>query len=100
MALAQQEAETDGGAHEGRGQAARLTASPHMEEDMDKQEIKGKVDKAKGWVKEKAGKITDNSKLESEGKADQIKGEARETYGKAKRKAGEIVEKAGKEIKK
>ena len=66
---------------------------------MNKEEMKGKVDKAKGWAKEKAGEITDNPELESEGKADQMKGEARETYGEAKRKIGETVEEAGKKIK-
>lgn len=51
---------------------------------MDK-ELEGKLDKAKGNIKEGVGKLTGNKSQEAEGKADQVKGEAKETYGEAKR---------------
>ena len=35
---------------------------------MDKEHVKGAADKAKGAVKDAAGKMTDDKKLESEGK--------------------------------
>ncbi|MFI8521849.1 CsbD family protein [Streptomyces sp. NPDC085481] len=39
---------------------------------------KSSMDKAKGKLKETAGKATGNERLEAEGKADQMKGKARE----------------------
>ena len=39
------------------------------------------TDKAKGKVKEIAGKITGDSKTEAEGKADQLKGKVQNTIG-------------------
>ena len=51
---------------------------------MDKDEIKGKVEQAKGWVKDKAGEMTNNPDLEAEGEAERITGTVRENYGKAK----------------
>jgi uncharacterized protein YjbJ (UPF0337 family) len=56
------------------------------------QEIKGKAEKAKGFVKEKAGQVTDNRDLEAEGKIDRASGAVRETAGKAKRKVKEGIE--------
>ena len=40
---------------------------------MDREEIKGKAERAKGWVKDKAGEITNNDELEEEGSAQQDK---------------------------
>ena len=60
---------------------------------MNKDEIKGKAEQAKGYVKDKAGKLTDDPDLEAEGKAERAAGELREGYGKAKRKVGEAVDK-------
>ena len=51
---------------------------------MDKDEIKGKVEQAKGWVKDKAGEMTGNPDLEAEGEAQRVAGKVQETYGKAK----------------
>jgi len=59
---------------------------------MDRDEIKGKAEKAKGWVKEKAGEITDDPTLEAEGKIDRASGAVRESFGKAKRKVKEGIE--------
>jgi uncharacterized protein YjbJ (UPF0337 family) len=59
---------------------------------MNKDEIKGKAEKAKGYVKDKAGEILNNPDLEAEGEAERAEGTAREAYGKAKRKVGEAVD--------
>jgi uncharacterized protein YjbJ (UPF0337 family) len=42
------------------------------------------MDKAKGAIKEEAGKIVDDKKLQGEGKLDKAKGEAREALGDVK----------------
>ena len=44
---------------------------------MDKQHVKGAVDKAKGAIKEAAGAATGSTKLKVEGKLDKAKGAAR-----------------------
>ncbi|BAO56440.1 CsbD family protein [Nonlabens marinus] len=52
---------------------------------MSDKELEGKMDQAKGKVKEGFGKLTDDKSTEAEGKADQAKGKAKEAYGEAKR---------------
>ena len=59
---------------------------------MNRDEIKGKAEKAKGYVKDKAGEITNNPDLEAEGELERTKGAARENIGKAKRKVKEGIE--------
>lgn len=59
---------------------------------MDREEMKGKIDRAKGYVKDKAGEITDNPDLEAEGEVEQGEGRLREGYGAAKRKVKETVD--------
>jgi uncharacterized protein YjbJ (UPF0337 family) len=59
---------------------------------MDRDEIKGKVEKAKGYVKETVGELTDNPDLEAEGQVDRATGAVREGFGKAKRKVKEGIE--------
>ena len=51
---------------------------------MDKEHVKGATDKAKGAVKEGAGKLSGNKKLESEGKIDKAKGAAHKVAGDVK----------------
>jgi uncharacterized protein YjbJ (UPF0337 family) len=59
---------------------------------MDRDEIKGKAEKAKGWVKEKAGEILNDPDLEAEGQGERVAGTVREGFGKAKRKVQEGIE--------
>ena len=59
---------------------------------MNRDEIKGKGEKAKGFVKEKAGELTNNPDLEAEGKVDRASGAVREGFGKAKRKVKEGID--------
>ena len=51
---------------------------------MDKEHVKGAADKAKGAMKDTAGKIMGDKKLQAEGKMDKAKGEARQGLGDAK----------------
>jgi uncharacterized protein YjbJ (UPF0337 family) len=44
----------------------------------------GKLDRAKGELKEQAGNATGDDRLEAEGKLDQAKGKAKESVSKAK----------------
>ena len=51
---------------------------------MDKDRIDGAADKAKGGIKEAAGKLTGDAKLQAEGKADKAKGAVKNAIGGAK----------------
>jgi uncharacterized protein YjbJ (UPF0337 family) len=51
---------------------------------MDKEHVKGAADKAKGAIKEAAGKVTDDKKLETEGKVDKVKGAVHSALGDVK----------------
>jgi uncharacterized protein YjbJ (UPF0337 family) len=51
---------------------------------MDREHIKGAADKAKGAIKDTAGKITGDKELQSEGKLDKAKGSAHEALGNVK----------------
>jgi uncharacterized protein YjbJ (UPF0337 family) len=48
---------------------------------MDKDRIEGAAQKAKGAVKEAAGKLTGDAKLQAEGKADKAAGTVRNAVG-------------------
>jgi uncharacterized protein YjbJ (UPF0337 family) len=51
---------------------------------MGKEHVKGAADKAKGAVKDAAGKMMGDQELQAEGKMDKAKGEAHEALGDAK----------------
>lgn len=51
---------------------------------MDKEHVKGTVDKAKGAVKDTVGKVTGDKQMQAEGKFDKAKGEARKAVGDVK----------------
>jgi uncharacterized protein YjbJ (UPF0337 family) len=51
---------------------------------MDREHVKGTADKAKGAIKDAAGKLTGDKKLESEGKIDKAKGSAHKIAGDVK----------------
>jgi uncharacterized protein YjbJ (UPF0337 family) len=63
---------------------------------MDKEHVKGVADKAKGAIKDAAGKAKGDKELQTEGKVDKAKGAAHEAVGDFKdaaRKASEETEK-------
>jgi uncharacterized protein YjbJ (UPF0337 family) len=59
---------------------------------MNNDEVQGKAEKAKGYIKDKAGELLNDPELETEGEVERGKGALREGFGKAKRKVGDAVE--------
>jgi uncharacterized protein YjbJ (UPF0337 family) len=51
----------------------------------------GKLDKAKGHVKEAAGDLSGNEKLKREGKVDRAAGNAKDKVGQAADKVQEVI---------
>ncbi|MDP2817297.1 MAG: CsbD family protein [Polaromonas sp.] len=61
---------------------------------MNKHQVEGRVDEAKGKVKEVAGRVVGNENLKAEGLTDQVKGKAQSGYGDAKEGAKDRAKKA------
>ena len=59
----------------------------------------GKIDRAKGKVKQAIGGLTHDDDLKAEGRADEAVGKVEEAVGRTSRKAGEAIEKIGKAVK-
>jgi len=64
-----------------------------------KDEVQGKVDQAKGAVKENIGRAVGDRDLETEGAADRAGGNVQEGFGTARRKVGEAIKDVGDAIK-
>ncbi|HEY7169652.1 MAG TPA: CsbD family protein [Vicinamibacterales bacterium] len=62
-------------------------------------EIKGKMERARGKAKERIGDMTGDEKLRGEGEADEIGGNARKTFGEGRRKVGEALDDLGDKLK-
>ncbi len=60
-----------------------------------KDEVEGKFEQAKGWVKDKAGEVTGNERLEAEGEAQNAAGHGQESWGKVKSGVGDAVDAVG-----
>ncbi len=58
-------------------------------------EVEGKFDQAKGWVKDKVGEATGDRELEAEGEVENAKGHTQETWGKVKRGVGDTADAVG-----
>jgi uncharacterized protein YjbJ (UPF0337 family) len=54
---------------------------------MNKDQVKGTLEKAKGQVKETTGKVVGNERLEAEGQADQASGAVQKKVGDVKEAA-------------
>jgi uncharacterized protein YjbJ (UPF0337 family) len=78
------------------GGALACTSPQRMEHKMDREHVKGAVDKVKGAVKDLAGKLTGDEKLQAEGKLDKAKGAAHNLAGDAKDTAREGIDAAHK----
>ena len=59
---------------------------------MNKDQVKGRVEQAKGNDKEAVGKATDNRELEAEGQVDQAAGKTQAGYGDAKEKVKDALD--------
>lgn len=66
---------------------------------MNRDELDGKLDRAKGEVKQALGHATDNERLHDEGVADEASGKLQEGFGTARRKVGDTIEDLGENIK-
>lgn len=66
---------------------------------MNRDELEGKTEKAKGKMKQAVGDLTDNDRLHDEGVADEAAGNVQEGFGRARRKVGETIEDLGENIK-
>jgi uncharacterized protein YjbJ (UPF0337 family) len=64
-----------------------------------KDERDGKIDQAKGRVKQAVGDLTNNKDLKAEGQVDEATGKVKEAVGQIRHKAGDAIDKIGKTIK-
>jgi uncharacterized protein YjbJ (UPF0337 family) len=67
---------------------------------MDKEHVKGAIDKAKGAMKDAAGGLTGSARLRAEGKLDKMKGTAHQVAGDMKDAAKDAKKEADKEAQK
>ncbi len=61
---------------------------------MNKDQVQGRAETAKGAVKEAAGKLVGNDRLTAEGQVDQAAGKVQSTTGDVKNKVGNAVKNA------
>ena len=61
-------------------------------------EVRGKIDRTKGKLKEKIGELNNDEQLRDEGAADTAAGNVEEAFGKGRRKVGEAIKDIGKKI--
>ncbi len=61
---------------------------------MNEHQVDGRLDEAKGKVKEVTGKVVGNERLKGEGLADQAGGKAEASYGDAKEKVKDGIKDA------
>ncbi|MGE5865312.1 MAG: CsbD family protein [Rhizobacter sp.] len=60
---------------------------------MNKDQVEGRVEQAKGHIKETAGKAVGNERLEAEGKVDKTAGRVQSGVGDAKEKVKDAIDK-------
>lgn len=60
---------------------------------MNKDQVKGVAEQAKGKLKEAAGDLTGNRQLQQEGRADQVGGSVRKSVGDAKEQVKRGIDK-------
>ena len=58
---------------------------------MNKDQVKGRVEQAKGTVKEATGKVMNDRDLQAEGEIDKTAGKLQADYGDVKEKAKDVV---------
>jgi uncharacterized protein YjbJ (UPF0337 family) len=62
-------------------------------------ERNGKIDQAKGKVKQAVGDLTANDRLRAEGDVDETVGKAKTAVGGVQKKVGAAIERVGKVVK-
>lgn len=66
---------------------------------MNRDELEGKFDQAKGKAKQAAGDVTNDERLHDEGVADEAGGDVQEGFGRGRRKVGEAIKDLGDKLK-
>lgn len=66
---------------------------------MNRDELEGKLDRAKGEAKQAVGHATNDERLHDEGVVDEASGKIQEGFGKARHKIGDVVEDLGENLK-
>ena len=61
---------------------------------MNEHQVKGRVEQAKGKVKEVAGRAVGNDRLRAEGEIDQVAGKTEKTYGDTKERVKDALDAA------
>ena len=61
---------------------------------MNKDQVKGRVEEAKGSIKETTGKAVGNPNLQNQGTVDKAAGKVQAGYGDAKEKVKDAIDKA------
>jgi uncharacterized protein YjbJ (UPF0337 family) len=64
-----------------------------------KNERTGKIDQAKGKVKQAVGTLTRNDELRAEGQTDETVGKVEASVGRTRRKAGDAITRVAKAVK-
>jgi uncharacterized protein YjbJ (UPF0337 family) len=64
-----------------------------------KNESTGKLDQAKGKVKQAVGTVTGNDQLKAEGQVDETVGKVKAAVGRTSHKAGDAITRVGKAVK-
>ena len=60
---------------------------------MNKDQVEGRVDQAKGEIKRQTGKVVGNPDLEAEGNVDKAVGKTQSTVGDVKEKVKDTIDK-------
>jgi len=67
---------------------------------MNKDQVKGRVEQAKGAVKSATGKAVGNRNLQAEGEVDKLGGKAQATYGDVKEDAKDAAKDVANDVQK
>ncbi|HSI48507.1 MAG TPA: CsbD family protein [Ideonella sp.] len=59
---------------------------------MNKDQVQGRVEDAKGKIKEATGKAVGNERLKNEGRVDQVAGKTQASVGDAKEKVKDAID--------
>ena len=65
---------------------------------MEKEQVTGKVDEAKGKAKQAVAGVTGNASLHNEGIVDEVKGKVKQTYGNLKDTIKDADRKSGTDV--
>src|SRR5262245_59682688 len=91
---------SEGGNASGTAPLPSFRVRIQQEEDIvwNKEEVRGKVDQAKGRAKKAAGDLSNDERLRNEGTEDEAAGRVEEAVGKGRRKVGEAISDLGKKV--